>query len=328
MTDLAVRLFSLGFALVASASTGQAAAQPYPSRPISVIVPYAPGGSVDPVARMVMARLAERLGQPIVVDNAAGAGGVIGTQKAANATADGHTLLFSVESSMVIAKLVTPSTVKYDGLKDFAPISLVGISPLVLVGKPDLPARNATELLALLKSQPGKLSYATSGIGSSLQLGGEMVNQVARVHMVHVPYKVGAQMVTDLAGNQIDLAVLPLTSAREPARSGRIRAYGVMAPKRWSTAPEIPSLAEFPDIKGVDVMVWFGLFAPVKTDAAIVARLARDMDSVLAEPELLKRLGELSLEPARLTPQQFGAFLQREQDKFATIVKTANIKAD
>ncbi|MFM9970077.1 MAG: Bug family tripartite tricarboxylate transporter substrate binding protein [Burkholderiales bacterium] len=328
MNQTSIRHIQSAIAIFAFAAAGHALAQAYPTRAINVIVPYAPGGSVDPVGRMVMSKLSERVGQPIIIDNAVGAGGVIGTQKAANAAADGYTLLFSVESSMVIAKLVTPSTVKYDGLKDFAPISLVGTSPLVLVGKPELPARNAAELLALLKSQPGKLNYATSGIGSSLQLGGELVNQTARVHMVHVPYKVGAQMVTDLAGNQIELAVLPLTSAREPARAGRIRAYGVMAPKRWSTAPEIPSLAEVPEFKGVEVMVWFGLFAPAKTEAGIVARLAREMDSVLAEGDMVKRLGDLNLEPARMTPQQFGAFLQREHDKFSAIVKTANIKAE
>ena len=323
-----VRPIALAACAALSLSALAAVAQGYPAKPITLIVPYAPGGSVDPVARMVTPSLSTRLGQPIVIDNTVGAGGVIGTTKAAAAAPDGYTLLFSVESTMVIAKLVTPSTVKYDGVKDFVPVSLVGTSPLVLVGKPDLPAKNAAELLALLKSQPGKLNFASSGIGTSLHLGGELVNQAAHVNMVHVPYKVGAQIVTDLAGNQIELAVLPLTSAREPARAGRIRAYGVMAPKRWSTAPDIPSLAEVPEFKGVDVLVWFGLFAPAKTDATIVGRLAREMDAVLGEPELVRRLGDLSLEPAHLTPPQFAAFLQREQDKYSAIVKTANIKAE
>jgi tripartite-type tricarboxylate transporter receptor subunit TctC len=249
-------------AAAAAVFGGEALAQGYPSRAITMVVPYAPGGSVDPVARMFTPKLGERLGQPIVIDNAAGAGGVIGTQKVANAAPDGYTLLFSVESTMVIAKLVTPSTVHYDGLKDFAPISLVGTSPLVLVGKPELPAKNAAELLQLLRSRPGKMNYATSGIGTSLHLAGELINQAAHVDMVHVPYKVGAQIVTDLAGNQIELAVLPLVSVYQPARSGRIKAFGVTDPKRWPTSPEIPSLAEVPDFKGVDVLVWFGLFAP------------------------------------------------------------------
>ncbi len=303
-------------------------AQSYPTKAISLIVPYAPGGSVDPIARLFTPKLGERLGQTIVVDNAVGAGGVIGTTKAANAPADGYTLLFSVESTMVIAKLVTPGTVKYDGLKDFAPISLVGTSPLVLVGKPQLAANTSAELLKMLRSQPGKLNYATSGIGTSLHLAGEIINQVAKVNMVHVPYKVGAQIVTDLAGNQIELAVLPLVSAQQAVRAGRIKAFGVLDAKRWSTAPDIPSLAEQPEFKGAEVLVWYGLFAPAKTDGAIVGRLAREMSVVLKDAEIAKRLSDLSLQPAHYSPAEFAAFLQREHDKFSAVVKVANIKID
>ena len=315
---------ALGIALMAPL----AAAQGYPTKAVTLIVPYAPGGSVDPVARLFTPKLGERLGQPIVIDNAVGAGGVIGTTKAANATADGYTLLFSVESTMVIAKLVTPTTVKYDGLKDFTPISLVGTSPLVLVGKPDLAARNSGELLQMLRKQPGKLNYATSGIGTSLHLAGELINQVAKVSMVHVPYKVGAQIVTDLAGNQIELAVLPLVSTQQAVRAGRIKAFGVMDARRWPTAQDIPSLAEQSEFKGAEVLVWFGMFAPAKTDGAIVSRLAREMNTVLKEADIAKRMSDLSLQPANLSPAEFAAFLQKEHDKFAAVVKTANIKAE
>lgn len=310
------------------AASVHALAQGYPNKAVTVIVPYAPGGSVDPVARIFTPRLSERLGQPIVIDNAVGAGGVIGTQKAANAAADGYTLLFSVESAMVIAKLVTPNTVKYDGLRDFAPISLVGSSPLVLVGKPELGARNTAELLQMLRKAPGKLNYATSGIGTSLHLAGELINQIGKVNMVHVPYKVGAQIVTDLAGNQIELAVLPLVSALQAARAGRIKAFGVLDAGRWPTAQDIPALGETAEFKGAEVLVWFGLFAPAKTDAGIVARLSREMNGVLQEGEIAKRLSDLSLRPANYSPAEFAAFLQREHDKFAAVVKTANIKAE
>jgi tripartite-type tricarboxylate transporter receptor subunit TctC len=305
-----------------------AQAQGYPTRAVNLIVPYAPGGSVDPVARLFTPKLGERLGQPIVIDNAVGAGGVIGTTKAANAPADGYTLLFSVESTMVIAKLVTPATVKYDGLRDFTPISLVGTSPLVLVGKPELAARNAGELLQMMRANPGKLNYATSGIGTSLHLAGELINQVAKVNMVHVPYKVGAQIVTDLTGNQIDLAVLPLVSTQQAVRAGRIKAFGVMDAKRWPTAQEMPALGEQAEFRGAEVLVWFGLFAPAKTDGAIVARLAREMNTVLKDAEIAKRMSDLSLQPANYSPAEFAAFLQREHDKFAAVVKTANIKAE
>jgi tripartite-type tricarboxylate transporter receptor subunit TctC len=321
MTRFAAAVFTASFACGALAQT-------YPARPVTLIVPYAPGGSVDPVARMFTPKLAERLGQPVVVDNTVGAGGVIGTQKASQSAPDGYTLLFSVESTMVIAKLVTPSTVKYDGLKDFVPVSLVGTSPLVLVGKPELPAQNAAELLKMLRSQPGKFNYATSGIGTSLHLGGELINQRAKVQMVHVPYKVGAQIATDLQGNQIELAVLPLQSAHPIVKSGRIKAFGVMDAKRWPTAPEIPSLAEVPDFRGVEVLVWYGMFAPAKTDNSIVTRLSREMDTVLADADISRRMSDLDLKPANFSPAEFAAFLQREHDKFAAVVKAANIKAE
>lgn len=315
-------------ALAALLVSAAAQAQAWPSRPITLIVPYAPGGSVDATARFVVPKLSERLGQPIVVDNVAGAGGVIGTQRAATAAPDGYTLLFSVESTMVIAKLITPSTVRYDGLKDFAPISLVGTSPLVLVGKPGLPANSAAEILALLRSQPGKLNYATSGVGTSLHLGGELINQRAKVSMVHVPYKSGAQIVTDLAGNQIDLAVLPLVLVQSMAKAGKLKAFGILDPKRWPTAQEIPALAEVAEFRGADVSVWYGLFAPVKTEAAIVNRLYREMDLVLKDPDISRRMSDLALQPANFTPAQFGQFLQAEHDKYATIVKAANIKVE
>jgi tripartite-type tricarboxylate transporter receptor subunit TctC len=305
-----------------------ACAQAYPGRPVTLIVPFAPGGSVDIVARLVAARLAQRLGKPVVIDNVAGAGGVIGTAKAGVAPADGYTLLFAAESPMLIAKLVTPGTVKYDGLRDFTPISLVGTSPLVLVGKPELPARTASELVQMMRKEPGRFSYATSGIGSSLHLAGELINQVARVKMVHVPYRVGAQIVTDLAGNQIDLAVLPLVTAMQATHGGRARAYGVLDSRRWPTAPEIPALSDTPEFKGAEVSVWFGLFAPARTDPAILTRLAQEMTAVLQEDGIGKRMLELNVRPADLVLAGFGAFLQREQDKFAAIVKAVNIKAE
>src|SRR4051812_11430196 len=213
----AVRLTLLLAAMLAATP---ATSQSWPTRPVTLIVPYAAGGSVDVVARVVANKLSDRLGQSVVVENAPGAGGVTGTQRAARAEPDGYTLLFSVESSMAIAKFVQPSIVKYDSLKDFVPISLIGDAPLVLAGKKELPASNTKELLALLKESPGKYNFASSGVGTSLHVAGEMINIEGQVKMVHVPYRVGAQMVTDLVGSQIDLAVLPLVMALPNYRTG------------------------------------------------------------------------------------------------------------
>jgi tripartite-type tricarboxylate transporter receptor subunit TctC len=315
-------------ALVGAVISTAAFGQSYPTRPITLIVPYAAGGSVDAVARIVTPKLSERLGQNVVIENVAGAGGIVGTQRAARATADGYTLLFSVESTMAIAKLVQPSTVQYDSQKDFQPISLIGTSPLVLAGKKSIAADTTDELIKLLRANPGRFSYATSGTGTSLHVAGEMINLEGKVSVVHVPYRVGAQMVTDLIGQQIDLAMLPLVMALPNYRNGNIKVFGTTEPARSPVAPDLPSLAEHPDLKNVNVTVWFGLFAPAKTDAAIVERLHQAVAAALQEPDVRTKLAETGLRLVGNTPAEFAIFLAQEIEKFSAIVKAANIKAE
>lgn len=314
------------FALVTLASA--AAAQGWPAKPITLVVPYAAGGNVDVVARWVAPELSKRLAQPVIVENVVGAGGVIGTDRVARAPADGYTLLFSVESSIVIAKLVSPSVVKYDGLRDFAPVTLLSSAPLVLVGKPSLPANNLDELLRLLRAQPGKFNYATSGIGTSLHVGGEMFNQIGKVRMVHVPYKVGPQIVTDLMGDQIDLAMLPIPLTSEQVKSGKVKAFGVTEPRRSQALPNVPSMAEHPDLKGVDVTVWFGIFAPAKIDTAIVQRLHSETTEILKDETLRQRFASVGMRVLALGPADFGRFLIQEHDKFSAIVRAGDIRAE
>jgi tripartite-type tricarboxylate transporter receptor subunit TctC len=323
-----VRPIRLVLALAASVVATAAFGQAYPSRPITLIVPYAAGGSVDAVARILTPKLGERLGQSVVIENVAGAGGIVGTQRAARAAPDGYTLLFSVESTMAIAKLVQPSTVQYDSQKDFVPISLIGTSPLVLAGKKELPANTTDELLKLVRANPGKFSYATSGTGTSLHVAGEMINMEGKVSIVHVPYRVGAQMVTDLVGNQIDLALLPLVMALPNYRNGNIKVFGTTEPTRSPVAPDLPSLAEHPDLRNVNVTVWFGLFAPAKTEPAIVDRLYRAVAASLEEADVRAKLAETGLRLVGNSPTEFAVFLAREIEKFSAIVKAANIKAE
>ncbi len=327
-----LRLWSvLALASCAALLAGMASpagAQTYPSRPISMIVPFAAGGNVDAVARWVGPELSKRLGQPVVIENTAGAGGVIGTERAARAAADGYTLLLSVESTIVIAKMVSPSVVKYDGLKDFSPVTLLSSAPLVLVGKPALQAGNLSELLAMMRREPGKLSYATSGTGTSLHVAGEMFNQLGKVNMVHVPYKVGAQIVSDLMGNQIDLAMLPIPLAGEQVKAGKLKAYGVTEGARSPALPDVPSMAEHPDLKGVDVTVWFGVFAPAGTDPAIVARLNRELTEVLRDEGLRQKFAVIGMRTLGLGPEPFAKFLVGETEKFGAIVKAGNIRAE
>ena len=316
-------------AVLATLVAGSAMAQQtYPNRPITVIVPFAAGGSVDSTARFVLTMLAERLKQPVIVENIAGAAGTIGTQRAVSSAPDGYTLLFAVASPITIAKLVSPATVRYDALKDLRPIAVVGTSPFVLVGKPDLMPNTAAELVKLVRSQPGKLSYATDGVGTSLHLAGELIKQRGNLDIVHVPYKLGPQILTDVSGNQIDLAVLPLVLVQAPIKAGKLKGYGVTSKGRWPTAPDIPSLAESGEFKDLDVVSWYGLLAPARVDPAIADRLAKEMAAVLADPDLTKKMGDLGLVPSTMTAAQFGDYLVKERDALAAVVTAGNIKAE
>jgi len=328
MRTAPIRLLRPALLAAALAAGAAAAQQPYPSRPVTVIVPFAAGGSVDSTARFVLTKLADRLKQPVIVENVAGAAGTIGTQRAVSATPDGYTLLFAVASPITIARLVSPNTVRYDALKDLRPIAVVGTSPFVLVGKPDLKPATTAELVREIRARPGKLSYATDGVGTSLHLAGELIKQRGSLDIVHVPYKLGPQILTDVSGNQIDLAVLPLVLVQSAIKAGKLKGYGVTSKSRWPTAPDIPSLAESGEFKDLDVVSWYGLLAPARVDSAIADRLATEMAAVLADPEIVKRMGDLALVPVTMTPAQFAAYLAKERDDLAAVVKAGNIKAE
>lgn len=319
---------TLLIALASLAVVAQADAQAWPNRPITVIVPFAAGGNVDAVARLIAPELARRVGQSVVVENAAGAGGVIGTQRAIRAEPDGHTLLLSVESSIVLAKLVAPATVPYDALDELTPLTLIGTQPLVLVGRPDLPATSLDELLRLAKAEPGRFSYGTSGVGTSLHLAGELINQKAGVGMVHVPYRAGAQIPVDLMGGNLDLAVLSITSVAPLVTAGKLRAFGVTERRRSPLLPEVAPLAEHPALHEVEVTVWQGLFAPTGTDPSITTRLQAAMGAVIEAPGIRQRLGDLGIRPAGSGGADFAAFLRAENEKWAPVVAAGRISAE
>jgi tripartite-type tricarboxylate transporter receptor subunit TctC len=315
--------------LAALVFSGSAHAQNYPSHLITLIVPYAAGGGVDAVARVIGEALGERLGQRIVLENVTGAGGVIGTQRAARAQPDGYTLLFAVENTMAVAKLVQPSVVQYDSQKDFQPIGLIGTAPLVLVGKKELPANNISELMTLLRANPGKYSFASSGVGTSLHVLGEMINVEGKVKMVHVPYRAAPQIVTDLISNQIDLAILPLNLALPSYRNGSVKIFGTSERARSQLAPDLPSLADHPDLGRVNMTVWYGLFAPAKIDLGIVDRISQVQATILRDPAMRAKLAEVHLVNAvGSTPSELAAFLSQEIEAYSAIVKAANIKAE
>ena len=310
---------------VAPAALAQAA---WPSGPITVIVPFAAGGSVDVAARIVTPRLAERLKQAVVIENVPGAAGTIGTQRAVRAKPDGLTILFAVASPITVAPQVSPSTVKYDALKDLAAVAPVGVAPFVLIGKPGLAAASTGDLVKLAKSQPGKLSYGTDGVGTSMHVGMELVKQNAQIDVLHVPYKNGPQVLTELAGNQIDLAVLPISLAQGFIRDGKVRAYGVTSKARWSSIPNVPSLSESPELKDMAIESWFGFLAPAQVEAAVRERLAREVAAIVAEPDTVRKMDDAGLKPMQMSPAQFAAYLAKERQTFGAVIQAAGIKVE
>jgi tripartite-type tricarboxylate transporter receptor subunit TctC len=238
-------------------------------------------------------------------------------------------LLFAVENTMAVAKLVQPSVVEYDSQKDFQPISLIGTAPLVLVGKNELPAKNISELMTMLRANLGKYSFASSGVGTSLHVLGEMINVEGKVKMVHVPYRAAPQIVTDLISNQIDLAILPLNLALPSYRNGSIKIFGTSERTRSPLAPDLPSLADHPDLQGVSMTVWYGLFAPAKIDPAITDRISQDLVTILHNPAMRAKLAEVYLINAvGSTPAELATFLNQEIRTYSAVVKAANIKAE
>ncbi|MDB5945695.1 MAG: tripartite tricarboxylate transporter substrate binding protein [Ramlibacter sp.] len=319
---------SLAACCATLATLATAHAQPaWPgARPITVIVPFSAGGSVDVSARLVAQRLAERLKQSVVVENVTGAGGTIGVAKAAAAAPDGYTLVMGADSPMAIAKLINPVAVRYDTLKDLAPVGLVNTAPMVLVARPGLPANNLADVIRLARAQPGKLSYATSGIGTVLHLAMELVKDQAKVFITHVPYRGGAQIVSDVVGNQVDLAMLVSVTATPNVLAKKMKAIAVTGDKRLPTLPDVPTVSETPGFKDYAVVAWTGLFAPAHTPPAVVERLNRELDEVLRSEEMRAKMQEQGAVGGSGTPADFARFVAREQERYARVVKAANIR--
>ncbi len=305
-----------------------AQAAPWPAQPLIAVVPFSPGGSVDVAARITMPRLAEKLKQPVVVENTVGASGTIAAQRVINAKADGYTMLFAVNSPVTVAPLVSPNTYKFDGLRDLVPVAAIASAPFVLVGRPTLPAANTAELVKLIRSQPGKLNFGTDGVGTGLHVTAEMLKQQASLDMVHVPYKSGPQVLTELAGGQIDLAVLPMALVQAFVRDGKVKAYGVTSAQRWPTLPDVPSLAETPDFKALDVNAWVGVMLPAQTDRAIVDRLAQAINELVAEPETVKKLSDAGYKPLLMSGAPFAAYLAKEKKDLAAAIAAARIRVE
>jgi tripartite-type tricarboxylate transporter receptor subunit TctC len=317
-----------GLSLSLLAGTCLAQAGDYPSKPINVVVPFAAGGSVDSAARVVLQGMSERLKQNFVIENVAGASGTIGTQKVVRSPADGYTLLFAVASPINVAPVVKPSTVKYDSLKDLVPIGAAASSPFVLIANPKLPINSVAELVAAAKKEPGKLNYGTDGVGTSMHLTAEIIKLNAGIDIVHVPYKNGPQVLTELAGGTLELAVMPVSLAQSFIKDGKVKALGVTSRNRWPTLPNVPAIAETAGLQKVDEDSWYGLLAPAGTPSPVLDRLTIALRETLKDPAIVEKMNVGGLKPMVLERAAFGTLLQREREGLAAAVKAAGIRPE
>lgn len=320
------RHLRLGVAAGLACACGAAFAA-YPEKPITLVVPFAPGGSSDIIGRSLGQPLAEKLGQPVVIENVAGAGGVLGTQREVRSAPDGYTILLGSGSEILINKLINPS-ISYDASRDLAPVVFVGTGPMVLLGKPSLPANNVTELLALARAKPGALSYGSAGNGTPMHVAGELLKMRANISMVHIPYKGAAPALVDLLGGQIDLAVSTLSAAQTYIKGGRVKALAITGAKPSELAPELPAMGMQPGLSGFDLGVWFGLFVPVKTPADVVQKIQAAAQQVLADPAVRKRLAEQGISASGESADSLRKFMAAETEKYRAVVKAAHITAE
>ncbi|HTQ73652.1 MAG TPA: tripartite tricarboxylate transporter substrate binding protein [Burkholderiales bacterium] len=310
--------------LVAALLLEPAFAQLYPSKPIRLIVPFAAGGGNDNVARLVGRRLGETLGQPVVVDNRPGAGGVLGAELAAKAPPDGYTLfLGGVGSHAINPNLI--ENLPYDPIRDFAPVELLAQAPLVLVVHPSVPARDVAELVAYARRNPGKLNFASNGNGSSSQLAAVMFESMAGIEMVHVPYKGLSPALTDLLSGQVQLMFSSVVAIVPHVKAGKVRGLATTGAKRLALLPGLPTIAEsgFP---GYEASSWYGILAPAGTPRDIVTKLNAELSKALEQPEVRNSLLAEGAEPAGGTPEQFAAHIRAEKERLGKIIRDAKIR--
>ena len=310
---------------VCALMSSPAYAQTYPEKPVRVIVSYAPGGNADTLARIISQRLTQTLEQQFLVENRAGANGVIGTEIAAKAVPDGYTVLF-ISSGHAVNPSVYPK-LTFDSIKDFTPIALVGSTPLILTVTGALPAKSVKDLIALARSRPRELSFGSSGNGSSAHLAGALFNSIAKVEMVHVPYRATQQVVIDAATGQVQV-IYPSTTAVLPhMKSGRLRGLAITSRGRSKLAPELPTMQQA-GVPGYEATIWTGMVAPARTPAAVISKLNASIVQVMQTPEVAERFAALGAEATTSTPAAFGEFIADEMVKWSRVIRESGVKVE
>ncbi|MBK5570491.1 Bug family tripartite tricarboxylate transporter substrate binding protein [Ensifer sp. 2YAB10] len=318
---------TLGLVALSALPLGTSAlAQGFPDRPITMVVPFAAGGSTDVVARIVAQKMSEDLGEQVIVQNVAGAGGNLGAANVARADPDGYTILMGTVATHALNPLIL-KTKPYDPEKDFAPISLLVVVPNVLVVNPELPAKNVEELLALLKAKPDEYSYASSGNGTPLHLSGELFKKMAGVSMQHIPYKGAGPALNDVIGNQVPIMFDNLPSSSGHIKAGTLRALAVTTAERAPSFPDVPTVAEA-GIPGYETYTWNALFAPANTPQPVVARLNEAANRAMKDPAVIERMKEFSAKIVGSTPEELGTHVSAELAKWTPVVRDANVQMD
>ena len=323
MRHLKLVLFLLATALSCAALPALAE---YPDRPVKIIVPYPPAGTTDILARLIGQRLSERMKQPFMIENRPGAGGAIGSVAVAKAPADGYTLLMATLNSHGINSALIRN-LPYDAVKDFAPITIVGNTPNVLVVNPGVPAKNLAELLALARAKPGSLNFGSTSQGGSPHMSGELLKAMTGVDITHIPYKGAGPMLADLIGGQVQTGFDNLPSSIGHIRSGRIHAIAVTTAQRFPGAPEIPTMAES-GVPGYEVSAWFGLLAPAGTPKPVIDALYANIAAILKQPEVVKQLFDLGAEPGGNTPEAYARQIAADVEKWKKVVADTGVKAE
>lgn len=321
-----MNIWSIAMATVlfAGAALAQEAAN-YPTRPVRLVVPFVPGGTADTISRILADKLHVRLGKPVVLDNRAGANSVVGCEIVAHSNPDGHTMIL-----VAAGFAVNPSLRKklpYDSMRDFAPVGLAGMGPYLLVIHASIPASNVSEFIAWGKANPGKVSYASTGVGSPPHLSMELLKTMAGLDFTHIPYKGGGAVLPDLLSGRVPLHFSSVSTGAPHVRAGRLKAIGMTTPRRSPSMPEVPTFDES-GLKGYDVTGWYGLLAPGKTPSAIVNRINGELQQVLADAEALKRLAIAGIEPTPGTAAEFAALIKREIPKWAKVMKAAGVEPE
>jgi len=314
-------------ALAALGVVAPAAAETYPARPVTMIVAYPPGGASDVIARVVAAKLSERLGQQVVVENRAGAGGNLGAKQAAQAKNDGYTLLMGAITAHSIAQTLTPDTARYSLEQDFAPVSMLGNVPVMLVVNPHVPAKSLKEFIELAQQKPGQLTLSSAGIGTTQHLAAEQFALMTKTKILHVPYKGSGPAITDLIGGQITGTFETGPATLSFLKSGQLRPLAIAAKQRSTQLPDVPTMAEA-GLPGYEVSGTYGILAPAGTPKAIVDRLNAEVKVALENPDVQARLAEQGVIPTYTTPEQTSAFIRNEIAKWASVIRNGNVKAE